>query len=320
MTTQNGSDGQAASGNKTDTVRQTIVETIAAPILGGIKTKDSVLFRQKRKIYELRISEKNADGNTDIQLTTYCDFIPKPFLRISVLGDWVSATTIESITEEELKDCIEGKACVNPNEYELGKIDREIRNLKMEKDDPSDTLEMQVWNPCLKYTTILENCGYSEFITTKRGLAVEHILKRVSHIDLKNRMLCTIKLNKDKGFKKNFKNFTKGLAQEARFIDRINSVKRFHASVSDSDEISSSTSKTEKGKTIARGKSQTMEIPNVACQQIPEEGIRIRRETTNGTMVDASEIAKYPTVSMRPALVDISSTTAQSQRAMRNAN
>ena len=106
----------------------------------------------------------------------------------------------------------------------------------MEKDDPSDTLEMQVWNLCLNYNMILKNCDYSEFITTKPELAVEHILKRISHSDLTNRMLSTIKLNKDKGFKKNYKKFIKELAHEARFIDRINSMKRFHASVSDSDE------------------------------------------------------------------------------------
>ena len=236
MKTQNGSDGQATSGNKTDTVRQTIVETIEARIICGIKTEDFVLFRQGREIYERRISEKNADGNTYIQLTTYCDAIPKPILRIFVLGDWVSATTIESITEEQLQDCIEGKACVNLNDYELGKIDREIRNLKMEKDDPSDTLEMQVRSLCLKYTTILENCGYYDFTTTKPELAEEHILKRVSHSDLKNRMLSTIKLNKGKWFEENFKKFIKELAQEVKLIDRINSVKLFHASVSNSDE------------------------------------------------------------------------------------
>ena len=39
MMTQNVKDVQAASGNKTDTVRQTIDETIEAPILSGIKTK-----------------------------------------------------------------------------------------------------------------------------------------------------------------------------------------------------------------------------------------------------------------------------------------
>ena len=106
----------------------------------------------------------------------------------------------------------------------------------MEKDEASDTLEMQVWNLCLKYTTVLENCGYFEFMTQKPELAVEHILKRLSHSHLKNCMLSTIKLNRDKGFKKNFKNFINELAQEASFIDRINSVKIFQANVSGSDD------------------------------------------------------------------------------------
>ena len=111
-------------------------------------------------------------------------------------------STALRITVGQLKDCIEGKACVSANEYEGGKIDREIRNLKMEKDEQGDTLEMKVWNLSLKYTAILENCAYFEFITKKPELAVEHILKPVSRIDLKNRMLSTIKLNRDKGFNK----------------------------------------------------------------------------------------------------------------------
>ena len=82
------------------------------------------MFMQKGEVYERCIAEKKSDGRTDIQLTTYCDSIPKPILRIFVLGDWVSATSIDSITEQQLKGFIEGKACVNPDDYELGKIDQ----------------------------------------------------------------------------------------------------------------------------------------------------------------------------------------------------
>ena len=44
MTTQDGSAGQATNGNKSDTVRQTIFETIEAPRLTDIKTEHFVMF------------------------------------------------------------------------------------------------------------------------------------------------------------------------------------------------------------------------------------------------------------------------------------
>lgn len=236
MTTQTGSVGQEASEEHGDTIRQTIVETIEAPRLSGIKTEDFVRFKQKREIYVRRVNEKNSDTTTQIQLTTYRDSISKPILRLFVLGDWVAAETVDDITEQQLQECINEKARVKPDDYELGKIEHEIKTLKLEKEDASDNLEMQVWKLCLNYTTTLENCGYSEFITKMPEIAVEHLLKRVSHQDLKNRMLSTLKLNRDKAFKKNFKKFVKELAKEARLIDRINSVKRFQATLSDSDE------------------------------------------------------------------------------------
>ena len=67
-------------------------------------------------------------------------------------------------------------------------------------------------------------------------IAAEHILKRMSHHDQKNRMPNTLKLNRDKTVKKDFKKFVKELAREAKPIDRINAVKRFQATMSDSDD------------------------------------------------------------------------------------
>ena len=55
-------------------------------------------------------------------------------------------------------------------------------------------------------------------------MAVEHIRKRVTKNELISRMLSIIRLKKDYGFKKNFKKFVQSLAEDARLINRQNSV------------------------------------------------------------------------------------------------
>lgn len=96
------------------------------------------------------------------------------------------------MAEQHLKDCTKCKARVNVDDYEQGKIDREIQNLNMATYDARETLKMHVWDLGLKYKSVLENRRYSEFIKKKSELAVEyifegveHIIRGVSHSDLK---------------------------------------------------------------------------------------------------------------------------------------
>eukprot|EP00171_Calliarthron_tuberculosum_P019448 IDg19448t1 len=88
---------------KSDTVKQTIVETIKAPHLTEISTANFVLFKQKREIYEHVIAEKNADANVQITLTTYRNSIPKPILQLFVFADWFFVSNMEEITKEHLR-------------------------------------------------------------------------------------------------------------------------------------------------------------------------------------------------------------------------
>lgn len=228
--------GTAATGH--DTVHQTIVESVEAPRLKGIGTKDFVRYKQRREVYERMITEKNEESGVSVPLTTYRNSIAKPVLDMFVTAQWVPADTVEEISEEHLKACVEERAHVNPAEYDLGQIERDLRQVRMEHGPKHMSLEMQVLTLGLKYATTLDNLGYSAFIQKQPQLAVGHVLKRVTHDQLRNRLLLTIKLRKEEGFKKNYNAFMRELVREAKQIDRYEAARRFNpqSSFSDSDD------------------------------------------------------------------------------------
>ena len=80
-------------------------------------------------------------------------------------------------------------------------------------------MEMKVWELDLRYSTVLKNLGYSEFIRQQPELAVKHILKRVTHPALKRRIILTYQLRK-KELKNDYGSFMRELAMEARGVDR----------------------------------------------------------------------------------------------------
>ncbi|PXF40026.1 hypothetical protein BWQ96_10260 [Gracilariopsis chorda] len=155
-----------------------------------------------------------------------------------VTACWVPVESVEDITEQHLRQCVEERARVNPEEYDLAQIERDLKYVRMDKITKSNSLEMQVLRLGLKYSTTLENLGYSEFIEKQPQLAVEHVIERVTLEQLRKRMLLTIKLRKEEGFKKNYKAVMRELVKEAKQIDRHETAKGFKArsNFSDSDD------------------------------------------------------------------------------------
>eukprot|EP00171_Calliarthron_tuberculosum_P003196 IDg3196t1 len=96
----------AEDNAKGDTVKQTIVETVEAPRLTDVATSDFVTFKMRRQTYERVISEKNYDPLVNIPLTTYKSSISKHVQQLFVLANWVSASNLDDITEEQLKACV----------------------------------------------------------------------------------------------------------------------------------------------------------------------------------------------------------------------
>lgn len=221
-----------SSGSNGDRVRQTIVETLEAPRLKGIRTEDFVLFAQKREIYERQVQEKSQEQGVQISATTLRNSIEKPILNILITAQWVPVTTVEELTEEHLKACIKDRSQVKPEDYDLAQIERDISSIKMER--TAGSLEMQVWNLGLQYATKLDNLGYSTFIDSQPKLAIGHILNRLTHDKLQKRMKLTFRLKKDQ-MKADYNNFLRETAKEARALDRHEAASAFQQENSDSD-------------------------------------------------------------------------------------
>lgn len=92
--------------DKVSTVCQAIVETLEAPRLTDIKTEDFVKFKE-RSIYRRRGLDKNKEYNDDVPLTNYRDSTDDSILELFLIASWVDASSVDTITEEQLRNCLE---------------------------------------------------------------------------------------------------------------------------------------------------------------------------------------------------------------------
>ena len=179
------------------TVKQTIVETIEAPRLENFEVPDLVTFKEKRLVYERRVSQKNRDPSVNIPFTTYRDSVSESVLRMFVTARWIEADSVGNITEEQLKGCIERRARVDERDYNLANVERRLAKVTLERPRKGSTLETQVWRLCMKYYDTLKACGYDSFVESKPKIAVSHIYKRLSHTHLKNKVRMSMRLRKE---------------------------------------------------------------------------------------------------------------------------
>ena len=106
---------------------------------------------------------------------------------------------------------------IDPADYDLAQIEKGIQHIRLSNGQKS--LEMKVWELDLQYATVLENLGYTDFIQKQPELAVKHILKRITHEQLKKRISLTYKLLKEE-LKGNNAKLGREIAKEARGIDK----------------------------------------------------------------------------------------------------
>ena len=86
-----------------------------------------------------------------------------------------------------------------------------------------------------KLHTTLDDLGYSKFIQMQPKLAIGHILKRITHLQLCKHMKLTFKLQKEK-FRKEYPFFMRETTKEARELNRHDAASTFDDSHdSDSD-------------------------------------------------------------------------------------
>ena len=278
------------------TVKQTIVETIEAPRLENFEVPELVIFKEKRLVYERRVAQKNEDRSVNIPLTTYRDSVSENVLRMFVTAKWIQADSVQEMTEEQLRDCIEQRGRVHESEYNLANVERKLAKVALGRPKKGVTLETQVWRLCMKYYDTLKACGYDNFIEYKPKIAVSHIYKRLSHTHVMNKVRMALRLRRDK-FEKDFSLFMRTVAVEAKAIDEHDSTSQNPSanasdyegdSFSDSDSYCAKPQRTKKNKRKgSRGRSKNngpgssndKNLTDNRENSVPERGQKHRLES-----------------------------------------
>ncbi len=139
----------------------------------------------------------------EIPATTLRNSIDEGLLDAFVWSDWVPVDDIEQITEEHLRQCVLSRARVNPEDYDLALIKKEIGEIRLANENKGVKLESRVMSLCVAYNTKLRECGYRNFVKQLPKLAVSHIMQRLSHPKLKERMSLTMDI-KQRHLEENF--------------------------------------------------------------------------------------------------------------------
>lgn len=226
-------------------MRQTIVETVEAPRLQDVTTAAFVAFAQQRAIYVRKVEEKNQDSGIAIALTSYRNSIPDSILRLFIVAKWVPVSAIADITEAHLEQVVKDHSRVAPVDYDLAYLERKLQDRKLWKPTRGAGPKQQVWKLCLGYTSKLEACGYAEFIDRHPKIAVHHLLKRLTHKQLRSRMLLALRLRKVE-LENDFSAFMCTVAKEAEAVDRVEVARGLGGNGSDSDSDRSSTERRRK--------------------------------------------------------------------------
>ena len=122
----------------------------------------------------------------DASLTSFRDSIDKSIFEIFILAGWVPEETVDSVSEQSLKDCIIKKSNIEENEYDLAYLEKHLSGISMDRSVKN--LESRVWKLAVKYSTVLNQLGYSKFIERRPKIAVEHILSKINDDKLKKRV------------------------------------------------------------------------------------------------------------------------------------
>ena len=257
-------------------------------------------FKQNRSIYERRVQEKNNQEGVEVQLTSYRSSVEEHILALMLRAKQIGADSIKFSTEDELKASIKVKSCIDPAEYDIAQIEAGIADVKL--GIVKKNLEMNVWELDLRYSTVLNNLGYSKFIKQQPELAVKHILKRVTHPALKRRILLTYQLRK-KELKNDYGSFRRELAKEARGVDRQEAASTHGRTEAGSDsekaEVGNGNPRTKKrsynGKPIGNGdadRTKTTKQSKMECLNPKCKGDHPVRKCLDTSKEEASQLLK----------------------------
>lgn len=137
-------------------------------------------------------ARRKSQSRVNVAPTNFCKSIKKPFLELMLGAECVTARYIDFITEDQLQSCIEMQSRIVPADYDLAEIENCIQ--KDQLCNRQNSIGMKVWELHLQYTAVLESLGYTDCIQKQTELPVKHIMKHITHEQLKKRISPTFKL------------------------------------------------------------------------------------------------------------------------------
>eukprot|EP00171_Calliarthron_tuberculosum_P023513 IDg23513t1 len=127
---------QPPSSIRRQTRKQTVVETLEAPMLTGVSLRDFIEFKRKRDKYEREISEKNKEEGVEITLASYLTSVDRPVLELMWLRKYIERDSLDEITEDDVKECISHRARRKPGDFEIAAVEKTISNVHIKMSIP----------------------------------------------------------------------------------------------------------------------------------------------------------------------------------------
>lgn len=140
------------------TICQTIITNIEAPKLTGASTQNFVEFKRKRELYEKQVQKRNKEPNNQVVPFSLRASIDDADLRIFIAAGWITAQTIDSITEQQLMDCVSKRCERDENGEDLYLITEATRKVSIEMRIVES--EDRIWSLHRNDLIALENAGY----------------------------------------------------------------------------------------------------------------------------------------------------------------
>lgn len=203
------------------TARETVISCVEAPRLKGVSIRQFIEFRRLRDLYEKQVLEKRRHIKEDIIPTFLRASIEDDDLRICIAAGWIDASSIEQITEEQIRQCIDERCKRETTGEQLYLVHQSVKNVTMNTSIAE--AEDRVWSLRRDYHHALRSAGFAHIIETKPHIAINHILRKLKPPQLYRRMLDIISWRKNENFHKdNFDRFVREVAIQAEKIQAEN--------------------------------------------------------------------------------------------------
>lgn len=145
-------------------------------------------------------SRKSRQLDEDIVPTLYRSSIDNDDVENLIAAEWIEASSVDGITEQQAKQCVEDRCRHNVEGEKLYLLEEAVRSVTMSL-QIADTCDRE-WTIRREYYNELRNAGYGEVYLHKPHIAIELIFQKLNPHELYERMMFILKCRKKKNFER----------------------------------------------------------------------------------------------------------------------